>query len=134
MSEPRPIGAIEENVFDLIAADFTCLARIADAQGMTPELEAIANSFDANLVERIAAVLDRSPQGAACRCHRARGNDVTGAPMLALAPGRPSGLDVVDPVSACGPPCSWRSRFWCRPYSAKARLWGPIAEMAPPAH
>ncbi len=58
MSEPRPIGAIEESVFDLIVADFTCLARIADAQGMTPELEAIADAFDANLVEGIAAVLE----------------------------------------------------------------------------
>jgi hypothetical protein len=48
MSEPRPLGAIEESIFDLIAADLTCLARIADAQGMTPEVEAIANSFDAN--------------------------------------------------------------------------------------
>jgi hypothetical protein len=35
------------------------LARIGDAQGMTPELEAIADAFDANLVEGIAAVLDR---------------------------------------------------------------------------
>ncbi len=73
---------------------------------MTPELEAIADAFDANLVEGIAAVLDRfkdkisflakcavafvedhadasSPQGPAHRCHRARGNDVAGAPMLA---------------------------------------------------
>ncbi len=32
VSEPRPLGAIEENTFDLIAADFICLARIASLQ------------------------------------------------------------------------------------------------------